>query len=107
MKKIILIVGIFGFFSCKNIPEQIIVPIKQYDSLVRINETYKEDINKLNKKVISFNCDSITKKEEKKLKDTVFILNFKIQKCLYYADIVKNNPSQIVFFRGWINRATK
>ena len=45
-------------------------------------------------------CDS----SNVNLKAELFVANYKLGRIKEYSDIVKRNPSQVKFLRGWINR---
>lgn len=38
---------------------------------------------------------------------TTFLADIVAQRCEYYADIVDNNPTQLKFIKGWLNRLAK
>lgn len=40
----------------------------------------------------------------KKKNDSLFVERFKIERVKYYNKIAQNNPTQLKFLRGWINR---
>ena len=45
-------------------------------------------------------CDS----SNSTLRAELFIVNYKLGRIKEYTEIVRKNPSQITFLRGWINR---
>lgn len=34
----------------------------------------------------------------------LLVVNYKLERVRFYSDIVRRNPSQVKFLRGWINR---
>lgn len=98
--------------SCKHYSEQILVSKKTYDSIVALDSARIFQINML-ENVCEKHKDTMDVAQAKLRKllsdksDTIFVLKYRIQKCLFYSDIVANNPSQAKFFRGWIARASR
>ncbi|HXS59003.1 MAG TPA: putative peptidoglycan-binding domain-containing protein [Hanamia sp.] len=45
--------------------------------------------------------------EMNRLKDSLFVARYKIERVKYYLKICKHNPSQVKFLIGWIDRAVK
>jgi len=43
----------------------------------------------------------------KKKNDSLFVERFRLERVKYYNRIAQNNPSQMKFLVGWINRAVK
>ena len=54
------------------------------------------------------NTDSTTidslSDENRKLKEDLFVANYKLERIKSYTDIVDRNSSQIKFYKGWIKR---
>ena len=106
MKTFFISLLLFAFASCKNIPEQIVVPKQQYDSLWMENSVLKQTIeNKDSSTIYLKSYDVAVTAENKKLKDSIFIINYKIEKVRLYLNICLKKPSQEKFLKGWIRRA--
>jgi hypothetical protein len=41
------------------------------------------------------------------LKTALMVANYKLWRVRYYTGIVDRNPSQLKFYKGWINRAVQ
>lgn len=98
MKFLIVLILSLGLLSCNSQPIQ---PSTQ-DSL----SFYRDGYNKVSysNSLLQKNLNDISKFNDS-LKNKLFLSDFKIEKVKFYIKICKKNPSQKVFFFGWIDRA--
>lgn len=71
------------------------------DSIIYLNKSLELEKQKYEVTVSNLNsCDSTNTV----LRSDLFVANYKLGRIKEYNEIVRKNPSQVKFLRGWINR---
>ena len=100
MKKLLLIIGVALVVSaCTSSPVEKIVYVTVTDT---VTITDKEHIAALEHKCYLLQDSLNTVRDS--IGEDLFVARYKLGRIKYYTNIVDNNPTQIKFYKGWINR---
>ena len=101
MRNIIFaVLAVLAVSACVQSPverEIIYVPVKDNSNVIRIVNLERE---------LQLTRDSLNSIRDS-IGEDLFVARYKLSRIKYYTNLVDKKPSQMKFYKGWINRVLK